>query len=293
MASGELASFKKFISSLHTDIVRNYGTSGARLARVPSFQTRPTGGWSTALLSGAGGLRLEVWYDKLIPAPYRSLWVGLYCQSNQVLRKYFSALSVDVKKNTLITGDDIKWLSANRAVYSGSLKHAEFERLYAETHSGLGTFVGRYFFGSLAVNERRFLSEVGTFLSVLLAGIGDRDDDPNVYPQLSGKEGRKIAVAHIRRERVAALAVAAKKRDDYECRVCHLRFAERYGPLGREFAEAHHIVPLSKSAVERVVKVKDLITVCANCHRMLHRLKGEKGDLVKLRSIFKELEHSE
>jgi putative restriction endonuclease len=46
---------------------------------------------------------------------------------------------------------------------------------------------------------------------------------------------------------------------------------------GKDFAEGfievHHIVPLS--AGEQVVDpAKDLIPVCANCHRMLHHKKA-------------------
>jgi 5-methylcytosine-specific restriction enzyme A len=35
--------------------------------------------------------------------------------------------------------------------------------------------------------------------------------------------------------------------------------------------EAHHLVPLA-SAVERKTQLRDMALVCANCHRIIHRL---------------------
>ena len=108
------------------------------------------------------------------------------------------------------------------------------------------------------------------------------DHTQEVYPQL---ENRSVVRKHIYRERRSVLAEACKIRDKYSCRVCGTRFEEAYGQLGRLFAEAHHIVPLSKlkGQVERTPE--DLVTVCANCHRMLHRMEGTKDDLPRLRRI--------
>jgi len=62
-----------------------------------------------------------------------------------------------------------------------------------------------------------------------------------------------------------------------------MRFSDQYGELGNGFAEAHHIEALNNLDDQVVTKVKDLITVCANCHRMLHRMKGLKEDWKTLR----------
>jgi putative restriction endonuclease len=67
--------------------------------------------------------------------------------------------------------------------------------------------------------------------------------------------------------------------------VCDLHFPDRYGPLGHAFAEAHHLVPLSKVKKCVMTKIDDLATVCANCHRMLHRMDGVTSDIATLRKI--------
>jgi predicted HNH restriction endonuclease len=61
-----------------------------------------------------------------------------------------------------------------------------------------------------------------------------------------------------------------------------------YGKLGRTFAEAHHRVPLSQLKGKVLTELKDLVTVCSNCHRMLHRMDGKTNDLKKLRAIVSE-----
>lgn len=58
----------------------------------------------------------------------------------------------------------------------------------------------------------------------------------------------------------------------YECAVCGFDFSKVYGHRGKGFIEVHHIKPLSTVQEEAEVNPDtDLIPVCANCHRMIHR----------------------
>lgn len=110
-----------------------------------------------------------------------------------------------------------------------------------------------------------------------------QDEQREVYPQC---ENRKRVVSHILRERSHLLATERKILDNYECQVCGISFEDVYGKkLGHAFAEAHHIVPLSQLRGNVRTRIEDLRTVCANCHRMLHRMDGKSGDVVKLRTI--------
>ena len=57
----------------------------------------------------------------------------------------------------------------------------------------------------------------------------------------------------------------------YNCHVCGMSFAARYGPVGKEFIHVHHLVPLaSVKKSYRVNGKEDLRPVCPNCHAMLH-----------------------
>lgn len=58
----------------------------------------------------------------------------------------------------------------------------------------------------------------------------------------------------------------------WKCSVCQMDFESVYGEVGRDFIHVHHIVPLSQIGLEyKVDYAKDLVTVCPNCHAMLHR----------------------
>jgi len=62
----------------------------------------------------------------------------------------------------------------------------------------------------------------------------------------------------------------------YKCQVCDFDFELTYGYWGKEFAEVHHIKPLSELKGEdyQTDPKNDLAVLCANCHRMVHRKKG-------------------
>lgn len=62
----------------------------------------------------------------------------------------------------------------------------------------------------------------------------------------------------------------------YKCQVCNFDFELTYGKWGKEFAEVHHIKPLSELNGEKYETnpKTDLAVLCANCHRMVHRKKG-------------------
>jgi hypothetical protein len=52
---------------------------------------------------------------------------------------------------------------------------------------------------------------------------------------------------------------------------CGFDFSQRYGALGKGYAQVHHLLPLSNSRPEgRKTQLKDLAIVCANCHVMIH-----------------------
>lgn len=52
---------------------------------------------------------------------------------------------------------------------------------------------------------------------------------------------------------------------------CGFGFEKAYGPLGKDFIEVHHVVPLSEAGRVNTDPLTDLIVLCANCHRMVHR----------------------
>jgi 5-methylcytosine-specific restriction protein A len=58
----------------------------------------------------------------------------------------------------------------------------------------------------------------------------------------------------------------------YICQVCKLNMEERYGDVGKNFIHVHHKEFLSDiKEKHKIDPINDLVTVCPNCHSMLHR----------------------
>ncbi len=83
-------------------------------------------------------------------------------------------------------------------------------------------------------------------------------------------EGGKKLIFTYKYERNPGLKKKALQEYGYSCSVCGFDFEETYGALGKEFAEVHHIVPVSEG--ERENDYRNLVPLCPNCHRMIHRL---------------------
>lgn len=90
------------------------------------------------------------------------------------------------------------------------------------------------------------------------------------------EEGKKQLKTHVCRERNYNVIKEAKKRYKDKngrliCEICGFDFEEKYGEIGRDFIEAHHVIPVSQLKEGDKTRVKDIVLVCSNCHKMLHR----------------------
>ena len=84
---------------------------------------------------------------------------------------------------------------------------------------------------------------------------------------------------HKFRERDQTLVKKAKgrfinKNSKLFCEACNFSFEEKYGVVGKEYIEAHHKKPLSQIQAGEKTKESDLVMLCANCHRIVHKLKS-------------------
>jgi predicted HNH restriction endonuclease len=74
------------------------------------------------------------------------------------------------------------------------------------------------------------------------------------------------------------------------CEACGFDFEEAYGEIGRGFIEIHHKIPifcLEGESVERTVEeaMENVASLCANCHRMIHRRREEMMSLDALQLL--------
>ncbi|TQR82628.1 HNH endonuclease [Mycobacterium hodleri] len=98
--------------------------------------------------------------------------------------------------------------------------------------------------------------------------VDELDDD-------EAPEGRLLERKHFARERDRALRDKKIRKhlqtnQTLACATCGFDFTAAYGSHGAGYIECHHVVPLHSSG-EVKTRLSDLILICANCHRMIHR----------------------
>lgn len=102
-----------------------------------------------------------------------------------------------------------------------------------------------------------------------IAQKGENDD--NYFDCI---EGEKYRVFTNKYERDPILRKQAIEIHGTVCEVCGFSFEEKYGEIGKDYIEVHHFKPLSEGI--RLVDPKtDLVCLCSNCHRMIHRVRNK------------------
>lgn len=153
-----------------------------------------------------------------------------------------------------------------------------------------------YFFnqyGMTEIKKEDFMFLIGTGVEASLPIKDDKyyavekeeiaDELESVYVD---KEGKKKLAFGYKYERNPKLRKQALKIHGFNCKACNFNFESIYGERGKEFIEIHHIKPLSEVDGEMAINPKyDLIPLCSNCHRMIHRKKDNMLSVEELREI--------
>lgn len=143
-----------------------------------------------------------------------------------------------------------------------------------------------------------FENKTDIFYSVLGKGHGVwglRDFEPYdnfvdiTEDDISFPEGKQKLKTHICRERNQKVIQIAKNRfkEKYGklyCEACGFDFYKFYGKIGEDYIEGHHSIPVSELKEDDQTKPEDIVLLCANCHRMVHRKRPwlEKEELKNL-----------
>ncbi len=103
-----------------------------------------------------------------------------------------------------------------------------------------------------------------------------RQDFNHEDDEYEGKEGMVLFKIHKIRERAPKIvkkkkAEVLKQKGSLECEGCKFNFYNYYGDRGEGFIECHHTKPVSAIQENESTKLVDLILLCSNCHRMVHR----------------------
>jgi 5-methylcytosine-specific restriction enzyme A len=107
------------------------------------------------------------------------------------------------------------------------------------------------------------------------AALGPPAAPADLDLDVSADEGGLLERRHLARERDPKLRArkiwaAHQAGQPIACEVCEFDFGATYGIRGEGYIEVHHRVPLHASG-RTTTTLQDLIMLCSNCHRMIHR----------------------
>jgi 5-methylcytosine-specific restriction enzyme A len=127
-------------------------------------------------------------------------------------------------------------------------------------------------------DDRKFEADLHQFLELYFVLVSR---EPELFERANaeedeaslGEEDLRVLREHKRVERNRRLAHKAKLAQGYTCKACGFDFELKYGTVGKNFIEAHHLTPLSELKGQRLTldPKKDFTVLCSNCHRMIHR----------------------
>lgn len=90
-------------------------------------------------------------------------------------------------------------------------------------------------------------------------------------------EGQVITASHRRRDARLRRRLLDKRNDEgLVCKVCDFAPPSLSRTLRESFFEAHHVVPLADAIGETSTRVRDMVLLCAGCHRFVHKLISEQ-----------------
>lgn len=212
------------------------------------------------------------------------------------VKKYTNEQKIEVVKTYLFEGkshrqidQDILGLDANESL--------GYQTMAILHHFGLvGSFKG--IFSDLTLNEG--IAELETSsndnyyeVSNLLRQITVDSDiyEDDIEAEMANeyevhKEGGQTKYYTTRYERNPKNRRQAIKIHGTKCMACGFDFETIYGEHGKDYIEIHHIVPLSSISEEVAIDPEtDLVVVCSNCHRMIHRKKNKILTIGELQHI--------
>jgi len=117
-------------------------------------------------------------------------------------------------------------------------------------------------------------------LTGTLSGQGDRNETEEEVRKAArsfaeGERGRREQSFFKRNPALREEAIAVH---GLNCGGCGENFGAKYGPLGEGYIEIHHLNPLAERGDASVpTTVDDVLPLCANCHRVVHRKRPAVG----------------
>lgn len=196
----------------------------------------------------------------------------------------------EIKGNILYMMGQERHGSDKRLLENLNTRKDDIYLFYREFHHTPFIYYGRCFLIDADIKENS-PSEFEFLIENLDDGLDNESDIMDYIVNLSMDnvetmplllEGLKKITQHVRYERNPHNRKETIRIQGHKCKICGFDFNEVYGEeLADGYIEVHHIKHLADG--EQVVDpAKDLLPVCANCHRMLHRKKKDNISVLTL-----------
>lgn len=134
-----------------------------------------------------------------------------------------------------------------------------------------------------ALRENQFAYAQGAYftkldidLVKLISASIELENSTSSFDEETFPEGKNVTRIHTSKERNIKLINQVKqkfknKHGTLFCECCKFDFVKTYGSIGKDFIEAHHTIPVHTLQDDHKSKIEDIILLCSNCHRMIHR----------------------
>lgn len=146
-----------------------------------------------------------------------------------------------------------------------------FYRRKKDEHTGYAfKYLGRFEYVSHIGNgPKHFLLQALDLTRSDDDRLTETERQMSIIDLIEGKERSRVQTYIERNPRLRAEAL---RLHGTRCTACGFDFGEKYGCLGEGYVEVHHLFPISEYGGERKVNpTTDLVPLCSNCHRIIHR----------------------
>jgi hypothetical protein len=273
--------------------LRRLESSVLQLAPAPTVGAmRNLYGWAADIgrLAAPGTDDVSIYFDYVPGTAHRTIWAGFFVSGEARVRHIASLLKSRCGKAMVLPharfGITNGVVRLNPALSKRDLGTPVIEmfRGYAKTYGVYLSEVPRLRAGP----ARTLARDAADFLRHCVEGLEHAGSArTRTWHREKEFKNRKITVTTRIFLRSSAQAQQVKSDDGWTCRVCGFAPEVVYGLQGRACLDAHHVKALHTKGRRATTTLSDLITVCANCHRVLGKLAPDERGLSELRARLK------
>ena len=129
------------------------------------------------------------------------------------------------------------------------------------------------------------LKQIASFIR---DNLHDAIDETEIKPDFEFREGQLVTRMHSSRERNGTLRKKVikdrTKNGPASCDACGTHGPTPNEELNLATFEVHHLIPLYSNAKNKT-RLRDVTFICANCHRLIHKLISESGQWISLEEL--------